>query len=938
MKLSMVSFPDVERAEWLNKMIDQVWPYIGDYVQDLLKTTVESKIQQSSPSVSSFKFVTIDLGDIPPRIGGVKVYTENVRRDEIYMDLDIIYASDCNIIVSIKGVRAGIKDLQLHGTLRVVFKPLLSKMPLFGSISVFFLNSPEINFNLTELANALDLPGLNDMLYTIIKEQIANIMVLPNRIVVPIFPEMDVSKLRYPQPAGVLRLHVIEAKDLIKADVSVLGKGKSDPYAVIKVGAQKFKTKVIQNTVTPRWDAVFELIINEKDGQFMDIKLKDEDPGNKDDPLGNVNIEISPVAEKGTVESWLPLENVKKGLLHVKLVWLHLSKDPQELEKICEQMKGDKKQEELSSCVLMIHLDSAKDLPRSKKLSEPSPYGMISISQNRFESNVCNDTCEPRWEQSFRCLIHDPHFEMLDLKDMGVMLFFGLNKNMGEIHFFGHNQDMGVMHFFGLNQDMEAMHFFGHNQDMEEIHLFGLNQDIGVMDKKSDKSLGELSFPLKNLLAAPDLVLDQQFQLRKSETNSQVHLRLALRVLTTEKTSDWQEESENLLTKGAEGTTEDVSERESPDDQISAVAAEVEKNSTPGMNAKASQENNVTSSTTPVGQNDVKPVTKPIPPASPSQDEGDSVVRQRKSTTPSSGSEFGRGRIQLTLRYSSQRERMIVVVHKCQGLPAMDRDHFSDPYVKLYLLPDKSTKGKRKTKVIKDNLDPIYDETFEFQVPPGEINSRSLEVTVNNDNTFKQDLIGMIVIDLKNLDVTKALTEWFDLRPESKGQRPVSIETDKNWEVCQVQGVVAVKVSQVQRVVAVKVSQVQGVVAVKGSRVQGVVAVKVSQAQGVVAVKMSQVQGVVAVKMSQVQRVVAVKGSQVQGVVAVKVSQVQDVVLCIQEIKGLSKGVRCRLLSYCIQDVEGYLRESGSGCCLIAYRKWKAFKWNQVQVAVLLHT
>ncbi|KAL3835824.1 hypothetical protein ACJMK2_021294 [Sinanodonta woodiana] len=705
---SWVSFPDVERAEWLNKVIDQVWPYIGDYVQDLLKTTVESKIQQSAPAVSSFKFVTIDLGDIPPRIGGVKVYTENVRRDEIYMDLDIIYASDCNIIVSIKGVKAGIKDLQIHGTLRVVFKPLLSKMPLFGSISVFFLNSPEINFNLTELANALDLPGLNDMLYTIVKEQVANIMVLPNRIVVPLFPEMDVCKLRYPQPAGVLRVYVIEAKDLIKADVSVLGKGKSDPYAVIKVGAQKFKTKVIQNTVTPRWDAVFEVIINEKDGQYMDIKLKDEDPGNKDDALGNVNIEIAPVAEKGAVDSWLPLENVKKGLLHVKLVWLHLSKDPEELKK----MKGDKKQEELSSCVVMINLDSAKDLPRSKKLSEPSPYAVISISQSRFESNVSIDTCEPRWEQSFRCLVHDPYFEMLDLK---------------------------------------------------------------VMDKKSDKCLGELSFPLKNLLAAPDLVLDQQFQLRKSETNSQVHLRLALRVLTTEKAIDWQEESENLLTKSAEGTTQDTVP-ESPGDQKSTHAAQEEKNSTPGL--KASQENNVTSSTAPVGQNDVKPVTKLIPPASSSHDEEDSAVRQRKSVTPSGGSEFGRGRIQLTFRYSSQRERMIVVVHKCQGLPAMDRDHFSDPYVKLYLLPDKSTKGKRKTKVIKDNLDPIYDETFEFQVPPGEINSRSLEVTVNNDNTFKQDLIGMIVIDLQKLDVTKALTDWFDLRPESKGQRPVSIETD----------------------------------------------------------------------------------------------------------------------------------------------------------------
>jgi len=45
----------------------------------------------------------------------------------------------------------------------------------------------------------------------------------------------------------------------------------------------------------------------------------------------------------------------------------------------------------------------------------------------------------------------------------------------------------------------------------------------------------------------------------------------------------------------------------------------------------------------------------------------------------------------------------------CRGLLAVDKDNFSDPYVKLYLLPDK--KDKRKTKVINNNLNPTFDET-----------------------------------------------------------------------------------------------------------------------------------------------------------------------------------------------------------------------------------
>lgn len=40
----------------------------------------------------------------------------------------------------------------------------------------------------------------------------------------------------------------------MKKDIGVLGKGKSDPYAIINVGAQEFRTKTIDNTVNPKWD------------------------------------------------------------------------------------------------------------------------------------------------------------------------------------------------------------------------------------------------------------------------------------------------------------------------------------------------------------------------------------------------------------------------------------------------------------------------------------------------------------------------------------------------------------------------------------------------------------------------------------------------------------------------------------------------------------
>jgi Ca2+-dependent lipid-binding protein len=57
-------------------------------------------------------------------------------------------------------VKAGIKDFQVSGLVRIVMKPLLAQMPLVGGMQVFFLNNPDIDFNLVGIADVLDFPGL----------------------------------------------------------------------------------------------------------------------------------------------------------------------------------------------------------------------------------------------------------------------------------------------------------------------------------------------------------------------------------------------------------------------------------------------------------------------------------------------------------------------------------------------------------------------------------------------------------------------------------------------------------------------------------------------------------------------------------------------------------------------------------------------------------
>lgn len=199
---SWVYFPDVERAEWLNKIINQMWPYIGDFVKNLLTTSVESTINTKLPEkLKPFRFEKIDLGDIPPRIGGVKVYVEKVKRDEILLDVEITYAGDADVTVSVRGINAGLKDMLLQGTVRIILRPLISQVPLVGGLTIFFLNQPKIDFDLTDVANILDMPLLSTTLRTIVQDQIANFLVLPNKVPISLVENISLLELQFPLPA-----------------------------------------------------------------------------------------------------------------------------------------------------------------------------------------------------------------------------------------------------------------------------------------------------------------------------------------------------------------------------------------------------------------------------------------------------------------------------------------------------------------------------------------------------------------------------------------------------------------------------------------------------------------------------------------------------------------------------------------------------------------
>lgn len=123
------------------------------------------------------------------------------------------------------------------------------------------------------------------------------------------------------------------------------------------------------------------------------------------------------------------------------------------------------------------------------------------------------------------------------------------------------------------------------------------------------------------------------------------------------------------------------------------------------------------------------------------------------------------GKINFSLKYDYESEALLVNILKAFDLPAKDLCGSSDPYVKIYLLPDR--KRKFQTRVHRKTLNPMFDESFQFNVPYEELGSRKLHLSVYDFDRFsRHDMIGEVI--LENLfevsDLSREMAIWKDIQ------------------------------------------------------------------------------------------------------------------------------------------------------------------------------
>ncbi|XP_026493448.1 synaptotagmin-4 isoform X1 [Vanessa tameamea] len=108
----------------------------------------------------------------------------------------------------------------------------------------------------------------------------------------------------------------------------------------------------------------------------------------------------------------------------------------------------------------------------------------------------------------------------------------------------------------------------------------------------------------------------------------------------------------------------------------------------------------------------------------------------------------GRGEVLVSLCWQPAAARLTVVLLKARNLPKMDVTGLADPYVKMYLLYNGQRIAKKKTHVKKRTLNPVFNESFVFEVPAAPnatLDHVSLELLVLDwDRVTKNEVIGRL--------------------------------------------------------------------------------------------------------------------------------------------------------------------------------------------------
>ncbi|KAM7420232.1 hypothetical protein PAMA_014772 [Pampus argenteus] len=134
------------------------------------------------------------------------------------------------------------------------------------------------------------------------------------------------------------------------------------------------------------------------------------------------------------------------------------------------------------------------------------------------------------------------------------------------------------------------------------------------------------------------------------------------------------------------------------------------------------------------------------------------------------------GQLSVKLCYDKVGHQLIVTILGAKDLPAWEGGRTRNPYVKIYFLPDRSDKSKRRTKTVKKSLEPKWNQTFMYSpVHRREFRERMLEITLWDQARVREEeseFLGEILIELETALLDDE-PHWYKLQTHDVSSIPL---------------------------------------------------------------------------------------------------------------------------------------------------------------------
>ncbi|XP_070496220.1 extended synaptotagmin-2-like [Chironomus tepperi] len=388
-----VLFPDYERCEWINTIVNQLWPRINNIVLKSLKD-LEPVLQQNH-ILRNFTIKKVDFGKISPRITGIKVYSQNqLFVDEIILDVNLCYFGDLEISFSLNGIEGGIKDIELEGALRIVMKPIVSRAPIISAVQIYFLKHPNTNFELTSALASLDMFATGEMIRSILKDQISLFMVYPNKLHIKLDQNAPTSAFIMPEIEGIVRAHIYSVDNVDGSDI----------FLTVDLGQDYIKTPIISSSENEqkrsfKHNFSRDLVAYRSGDEEVHMSLYKKDEEAKSLKIGT----LQKIKEQKCISGEFNLPSLE--VICSKICWLPIT-----------QQNGDK-------CLLQVYVDSGRNIK-----SKTCLFVELAVNDQTKKTPVSKIEDETAiWDKHFNFFVDDPESDKLEVK----LVEQGTSRNIG---------------------------------------------------------------------------------------------------------------------------------------------------------------------------------------------------------------------------------------------------------------------------------------------------------------------------------------------------------------------------------------------------------------------------------------------------------------------------------------------------------------------------